>query len=397
MTKASEGAQMKRVGTGAAGCRRCAHRRIVGAALAGILLSLMGCEGKTESPPSPIQVDGDVVSMAPELASWSYVQFAQAVKGPALAAVSVPARVAVDEARSSTIVAPLAGRVESLAVRLGQRVSTGDHLLSIRSPGIVDLQREVELRRARESASLKIVERVRDLVHLKASPEKDLIAAEQELNQARLSRESAESKLRTLSIERAGEGVYWIKAPRDGVVVERAALVGQEAGPNRTEPLLEIAELDEVIVKADVPEADVVDLHVGVRATVTSAAVQDRTFPGRVEHVGLVVDPERRMVDVRVRVPNLDSQLRPNAFVQVEFVPDAHERILVDAHAVVTDDQQAYVFVQPAGQATRLERRRVQTGRRRADKVEILDGLQAGDTYVAKGAILLLNAMDLAE
>ena len=365
-------------------------------AVAAALMTASGCERGHVGAPSPTSVHGNVVELRPEAASWNYVELAKAATAPALPPVPVPARVAVDESRSSSVVAPLAGRVDAVAVQLGQRVQTGNRLLSIRSAAFVDLFRQIDILRAKEAAHTKVVDRVRDLVRLKASAEKDLIAAEQDINQSRLSRESAEAKLRSLSVESAGEGLYWIKAPRSGIIVNRNALVGQEAGPDRGDPLLQIAELDEVIVKADVPEADVADLKDGGKATVTSAAIQDRTFPGTIEHIGLVVDPERHMVDVRVRVPNVDGLLRPNGFVQVEFTPNGRTPVVVDDQAVVTDDQQSYVFVQASDQSGRLERKLVRTGRRRDDKVEIVQGLQAGDTYVSKGAILLLNAMDLA-
>ena len=49
------------------------------------------------------------------------------------------------------------------------------------------------------------------------------------------------------------------------------------------------------------------------------------------------------------------------------------------------------------GHVQRLQRRRVVPGRNREGKVEILDGLRPGETFVAKGALLLLNAIDLAQ
>jgi multidrug efflux pump subunit AcrA (membrane-fusion protein) len=71
---------------------------------------------------------------------------------------------------------------------------------------------------------------------------------------------------------------------------------------------------------------------------------------------------------------------------------------VVPAEAIVTDDQKSVVFVKrdlPGG-ATRLERREVTVGRVRDDKAEIVSGLKDGETYVAHGALLLLNALDLA-
>jgi multidrug efflux pump subunit AcrA (membrane-fusion protein) len=70
--------------------------------------------------------------------------------------------------------------------------------------------------------------------------------------------------------------------------------------------------------------------------------------------------------------------------------------VVVEAEAVVTDDQRSFVFVVDPDHPERFERRAVVPGRQRAGKVELLSGLEPGETYVVRGAILLLNAVDLA-
>jgi len=353
-------------------------------------------EVATDNAP-PFTVTGDTVDIRDGAAAWSYLDFAQAHVGKPIAPEPVPARVAFDEARSQPIFAPLPGRVDTVSVRLGQHVETGDRLLAVRSTALVDLSKEIDLLRSKEGARGKAVERLRALVALKAVPEKDLISAEQDLKQAQLAREAAELKLRSLSVAEASEGRYWLTAPQAGVVVERNVLMGQEVGPDRGDPLLVIAEVDEVIVTADVPEADVRGLQVGQPASISSPAAPDQTITGRVEYVGEVVDPVRRMVNVRVRVPNPDRLLRPNAFVQVAFATDGPDRVQVPSEAVVTDDQRSFVFVRVPSKPQRLERRPVSLGRHRQGQVEIVDGLSPGETFVSKGALLLLNAVDLAQ
>jgi cobalt-zinc-cadmium efflux system membrane fusion protein len=365
--------------------------------IGGMLLATHGRKEVAADATPAFTVTGDSVDIRDGAAAWSYLDFAQAQLGPPIALEPVPARVAFDETRSQPIVAPLQGRVEAVSIRLGQRVEKGDRLLAIRSPALVDLSKEIDLLRSKETARSKVVERLRALVALKAVPEKDLVSAEQDLRQAQLARQAAELKLSSLSVAEVGEGRYWLTAPQAGVVVERNVLMGQEAGPDRSDPLLVIAEVDEVIVTADVPESEVRGLQVGQPASVSSPAAPDRPITGHVEYVGEVVDPLRRMVNVRVRVANPDRSLRPNAFVQVAFSTDGPQRVLVPAEAVVTDDQRSFVFVRVSNRPERLERRPVSLGRHREGHVEIVDGLSPGEAFVSKGALLLLNAVDLAQ
>ena len=109
-----------------------------------------------------------------------------------------------------------------------------------------------------------------------------------------------------------------------------------------------------------------------------------------------MVDPKRRTVELRIRASNEDRALRPNAFVDVELQSDpSQKRIRVPAEAVVTDGQNSVVFV--ARGEGRLERVTVTPGRQRGGEVELRAGLEPGSRYVSKGAILLLNQLELEQ
>jgi cobalt-zinc-cadmium efflux system membrane fusion protein len=240
---------------------------------------------------------------------------------------------------------------------------------------------------------------VRDLVNLRAVPEKDLLLAEEELREAEIALRTAEGKRRSFRLGALDHGgLYWLEAPRAGTVVDRHALVGMEVGPDRGEALLSIAMLDEVVVIADLLETDVAGVKPGQKAIVTPGSAADKPLPGTVEYVAAVVDPVRRTVAVRVRVPNPGQELRPNAFAQVSFVEaDTTRKIVVPTEAVVTDGQKSVIFIREEKRPGeyRFLRREVHAGRSRDGKTEILEGLKAGETYVARGALLLLNALDL--
>jgi cobalt-zinc-cadmium efflux system membrane fusion protein len=161
---------------------------------------------------------------------------------------------------------------------------------------------------------------------------------------------------------------------------------------------VQVAELDEVIVVADVLGSDVEAVRSGQAAQVSEVRTGAQPILGKIEYVADFVDPVRRTVAVRIRVPNPEHHLRPNAFVQVTFATETAPAVQVPSDAVVTDDQKAIVFVRTGGsdKESRLQRREVRIGRSRDGKTEILTGLAAGETFVSRGALLLLNALDIA-
>ena len=340
-----------------------------------------------------ITVEGGTLHIADNAPQWHYVELSVAQEAPALPPPPVPGRVDFDEKRTASLSAPLAGRVERVLVRVGDRVNEGDRLFNVRSAAWADLEKEMASARANVEVKRRIATRTRELVDLRAAPEKDALAAEADLHEAELSLRASAAKRSSLRIAPEGDNLFWVVAPRSGTVVDMEVVASQEVQPSGDKPLIRISDLGEVLVMADVQESDAYDLKVGSGVTIhTRSGGVNR--PGTVDRISEVVDPKRRTVEVRIRAANDDRALRPNAFVDVELQTDpSTQRVRVPAEAVVTDGQKSVVFV--ARGEGKLERVPVVPGRQRGGEIELRSGLEPGSRYVSKGAILLLNQLEL--
>lgn len=358
-------------------------------------LSLAACQKHPSSaPPETIGTDGKGVTLTEDAPQWKYVEMAVAKKQPPLAPLPVPARVDLDEKRTSNIGVPLSGRVESVLVRPGSRVKAGDRLFSVRSGAFADLDRETEGARAQVTVRQRVLERVKELFELKAAAQKDLLTSEAELHEAELALKAAEAKQRSLQVVAAGDNLFWVKAARAGTVVDLDVYAGQEVTSERDKPLLRLSDLDEVLVIADMPEADVVSLKIGEPITIRIQS-SDQVRDGVIEYISEVVDARRRTVEVRARAKNDDRLLRPNAFVEVVVTPDEGSKVVqVPDAAIVTQGANTVVFV--ATSPGHLEPARVAVGRRSGGETEIRSGLEEGTRYVSRGALLLLNQVQLS-
>jgi cobalt-zinc-cadmium efflux system membrane fusion protein len=163
--------------------------------------------------------------------------------------------------------------------------------------------------------------------------------------------------------------------------------VGRATGP--AHPLFWIADLSRLWLTVHVFERDALRIRSGAAARLTFPALPGRTFSGTVSHVGLQVDTSSRTIPVRIDFDNVDSMLRPGMSAtawlplseggaSVIAVPTAALQRLVDGWSV---------FV-PRGDG-QFEIRLVGRGRDLGGEVEILNGVQAGDTVVVDGAFLL--------
>jgi cobalt-zinc-cadmium efflux system membrane fusion protein len=361
-----------------------------------LFLSLgLGCTGAAKpTEATPILSDGTTVTLPPGAPQWRYVEVAAAESQAPLPALPVPGRVDLDEKRTSSVGAPLAGRVESVEVRLGARVKQGDRLFSVRSAAWADLDRETEGARAQVLVRQRLLERAKELYELKAAAQKEMLAAEAELHEAELTLKAAEAKQRSLQVQSAGDNLFWVRAPRSGTVVDLDVYTGQEVTPDRDKPLMRLSDLDEVLVIADLPEGDVVELTVGEKVSVLLQG-GTLTREGTIEYISEVVDPRRRTVEVRVRAKNGDRALRPNAFVEVIAEPDSTLKVVtVPDVAIVTQGKQSVIFIAKDG--GRLEPTPVVVGRRNGGRTEVRRGLEPGAKYVSRGALLLLNQVELS-
>lgn len=362
---------------------------------AGATFASRALRGRPAALSAPVfTVDKQGVRVSAAAAGGMVFETAPVGEAAALPRPAVTARVAVLEARSSASFAPLDGRVERVSVVLGDRVKKGQRLVLVRSGELATMRRELRGDVVDAQTKKMIWERSRQLAAAHAASDNEVLVTRNEYEAARLARVAAESRLRSLAVTEEGDNLYWIVAARTGTVVSVDVQPGQRIGPGRERPAVEVAELDEVLVFADVPQHEVAGIVPGMVAHIRLAGQANDLVEGRVETVSEVLDPQRQTVPVRVRVKNERRLLRPNAFVEVVFsVPDGRRMLEIPNEAIVSDGLESVVFVET--EPGLFRRREVELGRQGAERSEVLAGLSLGERVVTRGALLLLNAIDL--
>lgn len=371
------------------------------AALIGIC-GIAVARGFTREPPPPeglpagVTVQNDSILLADGAPQWKSVRLAKAEPAAARWTEAVPARVTIDDRRAAKVGAPLAGRVVSVDVELGQTVKKGQPLFSVASADVASLRADLAKAKVELEAAKNNAARVQAMVDAKALAEKEGIAAQDALKEAQVAFDLAQQKLAAAHVDGENASEFTVTAPRAGVVVLKNVLPAQTVSADAGEPLMEIADLDSVWVVADVFEADADGIDVGTVAKVTTPSLPDSTFDATVEMVSSVVDPERHAIPVRLKLTNAGHPLKPNVYALVRFrIPPALGVSEVDASALVSDGATQYVYVR--GDDGAFRRREVVAGPVRGGKVAILEGLKNGETIVAEGALLLDNQIALAK
>jgi membrane fusion protein, heavy metal efflux system len=292
----------------------------------------------------------------------------------------------------------IGGRIGSVLVTPGQRVKRGAVLLSLDSVDAGRARADVLSARSRLAQAEVEYDREKHLQSAGASSERAVTHAETERSVAKNEVGAAQARLATLGPGSATGGIALI-APIDGSVLELRARIGQPVGP--TDTLVVLGDLDPVWLKVDIYERDFSRVHAGDEVRVSALAYPERAFFGKVDMLGTVVDPDRRVVEARIVLQNSDVALRPGmtatarifgdpaaAAMRADGGPAPDQTVIaVPRRAVQTVDGQPFVFVER--EHGKFEMRPVERGSDLEGQVEITRGLEGSENIVVDGGFIL--------
>jgi len=170
-----------------------------------------------------------------------------------------------------------------------------------------------------------------------------------------------------------------VLAPDSGVISARTATVGAVVGSG-TE-LFRMVRKGRLEWRAEVTSTELRRIQPGAKVSVTAAS--GAVAEGTVRMVAPTVDPQTRNALVYVDLP-ANTDFRAGMFARGDFALGSSDALTVPQEALVVRDGFSYVFV--VGGDQRVQMRKVQTGRRVADRVEVLSGLDAGASVAVRGA-----------
>jgi RND family efflux transporter MFP subunit len=275
----------------------------------------------------------------------------------------------------AVIEAKVSGKIARMLVVPGQNVRRGDVLASIEAREVqARLEQALAVRQQTESD----LTRAASLLAQNILAPSDYDAAQSKFRVADAAVREAETLLSYTKVD----------APFDGTITRKLADVGDLAAPGK--PLLELEDSHTLRLEADVPEAVVATLTLGDRLPVRLSAMET-DLEGVVSEIAPAADPGSRTFLVKLDLPATPS-LRAGQFGRVAMPVGGTSALRVPAAAVVVRGQMELVFVVSEGKA-RL--RIVKTGKRIGDDVELVSGVDAGESVVVENASVLADGQPL--
>jgi cobalt-zinc-cadmium efflux system membrane fusion protein len=320
--------------------------------------------------------------------------------------VEVESREVVDELHMNGVVAPDinrtvpvlslgAGRAAEVFVRLGDDVKKGQVLLRISSPDLSSAFSDYQKFQADGVLARKQFDRAKMLYDKGAIAAKDLEAAQDAEDKAKVDLKTAGDRVRILGGDPAKPSpILDVRAPISGTIVEQNVTAGTAVKSTDNSPnLFVVANLGRVWVLCDVYEDTLTRVKLGDIAEVRLNALPDRVFRGQVGNISRVLDPATRTAKVRVELDNVGGVFRTGMFVTATIRSrKGIARAVVPSTAVMRMHDKDWVFV-PAG-GNKFRKTEVQLGPVLKDGTQqVLAGLQLHDKVVEK-ALQFSNASE---
>lgn len=286
---------------------------------------------------------------------------------------SAVGRIEPDERRFYAVQTRIPGFVERLSVRaVGDPVAKGQKIAEIYAPELLAAQQEyltlLNLGSVDSDNSLK--QAARNRLKLLGMTEGEVAA-----------------------ITKSGKysprfGVY---APASGVLTELGVREGGQLMAGSS--LIQIADLSQVWMIAEVPEREAARLKPGISADVQLQSLPGEVFKGKIGYLYPMLNDSSRTLQVRIELPNKGNRLRPGMYASVEFTGQTHEDLSVSTESIIATGKRKIVIVKEANGYRPVE---VTTGQERDSYTEILSGLAQGEEVVVSGQFLIDSEASLS-
>ena len=214
--------------------------------------------------------------------------------------------------------------------------------------------------------------------------EHEIAAVQAQVDQARTQVNLAEKRLVDATIT----------APITGIVVNRAADVGDyaaTAGSPSAKPICTLVEMAVVNAVFSVPEVDLSNVSVG---NTVGIATRHQQLYGKISFISPIINPEDHSVQVKAEIPNTDYRLKPGMFVEVDIDRSAPDTMLLLPRSAVLDIQEGvgHVFIAIDGLA---EKKSVKVGLAWGEKISILEGISDTTQVIVSGHRQLVDGMEI--
>lgn len=272
---------------------------------------------------------------------------------------------------SVTLKSEVSGIVERIYFKEGEHVKKGQLLVQLNDD---EIKAEVEKLQFTRKLNEDIEYRQKQLLQREAISQEEYETALTTLNTTR-----SDIKVRQVRLDK-----HQIRAPFSGVIGLRSVSVGSYLNPS--DNIATLYSINPIKIDFSVPGKYSSQVNPGDKIDFTTDA-HEETFTGEIYAIEPQIDPKTRSLKIRATSENKENKLLPGQFAKILLTLNSYESaIMIPTEAVIPELNGKKVYVYRNGVA---ETKQIETGIRTADKIQVISGLNAGDTVLTSGTLQL--------
>jgi membrane fusion protein (multidrug efflux system) len=279
----------------------------------------------------------------------------------------------VETDQNAVIIPEVQGKITSIKVKEGQKVSKGDIILTVDSRVV---QNNIDETKARLDLAEIVFKKQENLWNQN-------IGSEIQYLEAKNNRDALVQRMEALQ---AQLDMYNVRAPFSGVIDELRPKVGELANPMT--PVARIINLDKVYLKCDVSESYLSKIGEGDQVSVYFPSTGQK-LDTEISRIGKYINPQNRSFVIRLNIDNKDNLLMPNLLGEVKIRDYSMDSTAVLASSIIQQlpDNSDFVYVlEKNGSSYKTVRRSIKTGLSYDGRTHVTAGLKGTESIVVEGS-----------
>jgi len=357
-------------------------KKIFAYLLIGIIFSFLSCTpDKKEKKDNAIEISDSLIkNMTIGIARTTQVRNELKLTG----------KIVADQSKQIQVYPLVGGAAKSVNVELGDYVEKDQVLAIIKSGEAAGFENEFVAAKSNYETSKKNAQVAEDMFSSKLISEREYIQAKQDLKKAEAELNKSQELQKIYNVGNQSE--YTVKAPISGFIIEKNINKDMQLRPDNGINIFTISQLSDVWVQANVYETDIEKVKEKDTVFVTTIAYPDKIYKATIDKIYNVLDPETRVMKIRVKLANVDYLLKPEMYANVTVNYAEPERMItIASSALIFDNSNNYVLIYKGGKNFIVQK--VDLYKIIGNKAYIHNGITENARVITKNQLLIYNAL----
>jgi cobalt-zinc-cadmium efflux system membrane fusion protein len=300
-------------------------------------------------------------------------------------------KISADKNSYIDVYPPVGGNVLSVNVELGDHVTKGQVLATIRGTELAEVQKDGSDARTDLAVAQNNLQVAKEMYEGKLNTERDVLEAKSQVQKAQDQMQRASAVSTVYNVKKGN--IYRVVAPISGYIVQKNINKDMQLRSDRSDNIFDVANTLNVWAIINVNESDIDKISLGMRAQVSTLSYPDKVFDGKIDKIFKIIDPETNAMQARVVLDNRDALLIPESKATVKVMSSENTMALtIPSKAVIFDDNRSFVVVYKS--RTDVKVKEIKVLKQVGEVTYVSEGLTEGEQVITHNQLLIYRSLN---